>query len=57
MSLIIFCKPFKRKSKLLKRFLRLPRMNRTAPDRETYISALGNLCFATEDIENSLKLP
>lgn len=40
MSLTIFCKPLKRKSKLLKSFLRFPHINRTVPDGETYISAL-----------------
>ena len=45
MSLTIFCKPLKRKSKLLKSFLRFPHINRTGPDGETYISALENLRF------------
>ena len=45
MSLTIFCKPLKRKSKLLKSFLRFPHINRTVSDRETYISALRNLRF------------
>lgn len=44
-SLIIFCKPPKRKSKLLKIFLRFPHINRTVSDGETYISALENLRF------------
>mgnify|MGYP006974114608 FL=1 len=45
MSLTIFCKPLKRKSKLLKSFLRFPHINRTVHDGETYISALENLRF------------
>ncbi len=43
MPLIIFCKLPKRKSRLLKSFLRFPHINRTVSDRETYISALRNL--------------
>lgn len=38
-------KSLKRKSKLLKSFLRFPHINRTVSDRETYISALRNLRF------------
>lgn len=45
MPLIIFCKLTKRKSRLLKSFLRFLYMNRTVSDRETYISALRDLCF------------
>lgn len=45
MSLIIFCKLPKRKSKLLKSFLRFPHINRTVSDGKTYISALENLRF------------
>lgn len=45
MPLIIFCKLPKRKSRLLKSFLRFPHINRTVSDRETYISALRNLRF------------
>lgn len=44
-SYIIFCKLPKRKSRLLKSFLRFPHINRTVSDRETYISALRNLRF------------
>lgn len=44
-SLIIFCKLPKRKSKLLKSFLRFPHINHTVSDGETYISALENLRF------------
>ena len=45
MPQIIFCKLPKRKSRLLKSFLRFPHINRTVSDRETYISALRDLCF------------
>lgn len=38
-------KSLKRKSKLLKSFLRFPHINRTVSDGETYISALENLRF------------
>ena len=41
----LLCKPPKRKSKLLKIFLRFPHINRTVSDGETYISALENLRF------------
>ena len=45
MPLIIFCKLPKRKSKLLKSFLRFPHINRTVSGRETHISALRDLRF------------
>lgn len=45
MPLIIFCKLPKGKSKLPKTFLRFLYINRTVSDRETYISALRDLCF------------
>ena len=46
MPLIIFCKLPKRKSKLLKSFLRFPHINRTVSDRETYVSATGDIKIA-----------